>query len=121
MSNHYEITINKSRVKVDGSVSSQIQRAVHTMARFADAGLGGVWGNKDVDWSKDSLIQQAQLYLRQICKLHDTSNNEEEAMIAARAIVQTRQHDIAEYIKQHTRWVQGAGGLTAAIDRIQGE
>ena len=52
------------------------------MANFADAGLSGVWGNKDADWSQDGLITQAEIYLRQICKLHDTSNNEDEAMIA---------------------------------------
>ena len=118
---HYKNTINKTRVKIDGSVSIQIQRAMHTMARFADAGLGGIWGNMDAEWSQDGLVKQAEIYLRQICKLHDTSSNEVEAMIAVGAAVQTRKQDIAEYIKRQTGWVQGAGGLRAAIDRLQGE
>ena len=33
----------------------------------------------------------------------------------------TRRKDIDEYVTRHTKLVQGAEGLTAAIDRIQGE
>ena len=51
---HYEIAINKTRVKIDGSVSDQIQRAVLLMARFADADIGGIWGHVSAEGSHQS-------------------------------------------------------------------
>ena len=75
---HYE-TINKMRVKIDGSVSDQIQRAVLLMARFSYAGIGGIWGHVSAEGSQsqDKFTEEAETYLRDICKLHDTSSNEE--------------------------------------------
>ena len=76
---HYEITINKTRVKIDGSVSDQIQRAVLLMARFADADIDGIWGHVSAERSHQSqgkFTEEAETYLRHICNLHATNKKQ---------------------------------------------